>query len=256
MNYKIKKWISVFALCLSFSAFANGNLKGINCTYQTGYGEGAFFLGYDFDLETQNFHNLVTKSVGTMDTINELEFAFLEGVIIFDKSFNYAIFKPERVINEQTEYVLKCKLKAKSQIVVEKFEFDLISEDEMDGELKSNLDFLNYCGSSNAVLKVDISKYVPNNSPWASGKIDLFGNRDQFGPSYNCLPGERRRENFKVLNQLLNEAREKNNKVNVILSIKKEQFAPSGYAIKVEIISKKLNRSFFFYDNLNSAYSL
>lgn len=248
---------SIFTtLLFSASSFANENLKKINCNYQTGYGEGAFFLGYDFDLETQNFKNQTTLAIGPISQTNDLRYDFLEGTVQFGEKFNYALFKPLRVVNGQEEYVLKCKPKPTAPIIVENFEFELISEDEIDGEMKSNLDFLNYCGNDTAVIKIDISKYVQSNSPWASGKASLFGFRDQFGPSVACHPGEKRPENFKVLNQLLNEVKTNNNRLYAKISIRREQFSPIGYAVKLEIYSKKLNKTFIFYENLNAKYKI
>nr|HPI41815.1 hypothetical protein [Pseudobdellovibrionaceae bacterium] len=118
------------------------------------------------------------------------------------------------------------------------------------------LQILNYCGNQAAVLNIDISKYVKSGAPGAARKTSIYGRREQFGPVVDCLPGERRRENFKVINQLLNEARENNFLMPAKLSIRREQFAPGGYAIKFELYSKKLNKTFLFFDNLNANYSI
>lgn len=241
---------------VSESSFAYTNVKSLSCQYQTGYGEATFFIGYDFDLETNNFKNQTTKGVGPLNQENNRSYSFLEGTLLFGEKFNYARFKPERVINGQEEFVLKCKSIPASLVTSEFFEFELISEDEIDGEMKSNLDFFNYCGNDTAIIKIDISKYVEAKSPWAYGKASLFGLREQFGPSVECHPGERARENYKILNQLLNEARSSNNSIDAKISIRKEQFSPMGYAIKLELYSKKLNKTFFFFDNLSALYKI
>ncbi len=56
------------------------------------------------------------------------------------------------------------------------------------------------------------------------------------------------------MNQILNEARTNNNLIDAQIQIRKEEFAPGGYAVTFKIFSKNLGKTFTFYDSLAAKY--
>lgn len=231
------------------------NEETLRCEYQTGYGEGSFYLGYIFNLKTENFLNLTDVYSGILEPVSESSYRFLEatGTATIQFENGYALLTHSK-LNNPVPFLLKCKAIDPAAPTIEFRKFDILSEDIIDGEIKANIESMNYCGSDTVVLKLDLSKYLDKKSPWYGSQFATFAERSQFGPVFDCLPGERRRENFKVLNQLLNEARSNGNSLPGKITIRKEQFSPSGYAVRIEIQSEKLGRTFVFRDNLAAKY--
>lgn len=223
----------------------------LRCEYQSGYGDATYSIGYDFNLQSGNFENLRDRSVGKLERDGN-GYSFIEasgkGSIQFDNG--YAILT-HSFMQRTDKFVLKCKNLDPETPRVEQRSFALFSEDPIDGEIKPTLEFSNYCGNETAILKLDLSSYTHEPSP---AVYSLYAERSQFGDAIDCLSGERRRENFKVLNQLLNEARSNQNQLNGQIQIRRQKFAPAGYAIKVEIRSERLDRTFVFRDNLAAKY--
>lgn len=249
---------SLTVLTISITQYNEAHAQSeatLRCEYQTGYGEASFYIGYDFNLKTRNFENRVTLSVGPLDPVGDQSFTFIEatgkGAITFENG--YALLTHSNLQNP-VPFVLKCQQLDPEAVTIETRDFEILSEDVIDGEIKPNLNFMNYCGNDTAILQLDLSKYLEKSSPWYNSKFSLFAERSQFGPSFDCLPGERRRENFKVLNQILNEARSHKNILKGQIRIRKQKFAPSGYAVKLELQSENLNRTFIFRDSLGAGY--
>lgn len=152
----------------------------------------------------------------------------------------------------------------------------LFYEDEVDGVIKPTLTSMNYCGNDSLALKIDLSPWIEKDSPWFGYyRYTLFGRRDQFGPAYSCPAGTSDRRNFKLINQLLNEAKfkesnsdkegghfvvSKNGEIQsrstlfAHLRIRKEPLSPSGLAVRLELHSKRFNKTFLFFDSLSATY--
>ncbi len=248
--------ISIIITALSNSAWAATQPDAtLRCEYNTGYGDASFYLGYIFNLKTGNFQNLTDLYAGPLNQTSDASYTFVEATGIGKINFEngYALLTHSN-LNNPVPFVLKCKMVDPNASIVEYREFEIFSEDIVDSEIRPNIEFMNYCGNDTAIFKLDLSKYLEKNSTWFGSQFTTYAERSQFGPSFDCLPGERRRENFKALNQVLNEARAKNNSLPGKITIRKEQFAPSGYAVKIEIKSEKLGRTLIFRDNLNAKY--
>lgn len=102
----------IFTLAsLSANAFTGEPKSTIRCEYQTGYGEGAFYLGYDFNLVSKSFENLVTHSAGQIQQAQGLDYNFSEptgdGSLTFGPEFNYALLTLSNLSNP-VPFVLKC----------------------------------------------------------------------------------------------------------------------------------------------------
>lgn len=111
----------------------------------------------------------------------------------------------------------------------------------------------NYCGNQTFLLKVDLRNYIAS-GPWATSWFTMYGNRNQFGPAYECQAGTQDERNFIVADDLYLDADDQHGFLEGRLWLREEPQAPTGWAARLELTAPNHPTPVVFYDNVNANY--